>query len=189
MASNEYPLYATAVLLPALAFPAWILTIPPLVFHYGQQNLPATSLVLWLMFMNFFNSINPLIWPRDNIDEWFSGNVLCDIEVRLYIGAAVGLGASIAMTFRRLAIVMDTSNITIAPSRSHRIREKVFEALWCWGYPILMIIIYYIVQPIRYYVFGISGCVSAYNLSWVSIVLSAMWPPITICFAAYYAGK
>jgi pheromone a factor receptor len=93
------------------------------------------------------------------------------------------------MILRRLAKVMDTSNITISPSRNKVFQEKVLEILWCWGYPAFMILIYYVVQPLRYYIHGISGCIVPYNLSWVSIVLGAMWPPITIMFAAWYAGK
>jgi pheromone a factor receptor len=187
--ADPYLLYATAVILPVLAFPAWFLCIPPFIWHFSQRNIAAWSLVLWIILMNFFNFINPLIWPRDNVSEWYNGEGLCDIEVRIFVGISVALASCTAMIMRKLAKVMDTGNIEIAPSRKKLIREKVLEVLWCWGYPAFMILIYYVVQPLRYYIFGISGCIVAYNLSWVSIVLGAMWPNITICFASYHAGR
>lgn len=188
-AVNTFPVYGTSIILPIVAFPSWILCIPPLVWHFSQRNIAAWSLILWIILVNFFNSINPLIWPTDNIPTWWNGDGLCDIEVRVFVGSAVALPACTTMIMRKLARVMDTTNITIAPSRNERIREKALEILWCWGYPALMMVVYYIVQPLRYYIFAISGCVPAYNLSWASIVFGQMWTPITLCFAAYYAGK
>jgi pheromone a factor receptor len=187
--TGPYPLYATAVILPALALPAWLLCITPLVWHISQSNIAAWSLILWIILMNFFNFINPLIWPRDNIEEWYNGHGLCDVEVRVFVGLSVGLPSCTAMILRKLAKVMDTRNMTVRSNRNKVIRENALEVLWCWGYPFVMIIIYYVVQPLRYYIYGISGCIVAYNLSWVSIVLGAMWPPITICVSACYAGK
>jgi pheromone a factor receptor len=182
-------LYPNAILLPVLAFPAWILCIPPFVWHASQRNVAAASLILWIMLINFCNSINPLLWSHDNITEWWDGNVLCDIEVRLFIGSGVGLASCVAMIMRKLATVMDTRNITIAPSRAQVLREKMLDYLWCWAFPALMMLVYYIVQWCRYFLFGISGCVVVYDSSWPSVVLGPMPGTIAICFAAYYAGK
>ncbi|KAF2012661.1 STE3-domain-containing protein [Aaosphaeria arxii CBS 175.79] len=177
-----------AIILPILAFPAWILCIPPLVWHFSQRNIAAWSLIAWSILGNFFNSINPLIWPRENILEWYGGAGLCDIEARVLVGYSVALAACVTMIIRKLANVMDTRNIVVAPSHGSRIREKVFEGLVCWGYPALLMLVYFIVQPIRYIIYQIGGCGPAYDASWVSIVLSLMWPLITIGFASYFAG-
>jgi pheromone a factor receptor len=182
------PLYPQAVILPLLAFPSWILCIPPLFWQLRQGNISAGSLILWVMMINFFNSINPLIWPRDNITQWWDGNVWCDINVRIQVGAIVGTTASTAMIVRRLAMVMDTSNMTVSPGRNSKLKEKALEILWCWVYPLILIIVYYFVQPVRYLIYGIIGCLSAYDTSWPSIVLSFMWAPITTMVAACYAG-
>ncbi|KAF2112004.1 pheromone A receptor-domain-containing protein [Lophiotrema nucula] len=182
-----YPRYYTAILLPALAFPAVILDIPPLVWHMWQRNIAAWSLILWAMIVNFQNAINPLIWPRDNVADWWDGQGLCDIEVRIYLGAIVALPAATAMVMRKLARVMDTRNITVATSRKSRMKEGVLEIVWCWGFPAFQILTYYIVQPIRYFIFGISGCVVAYDTSWPSAVVSWMWGPITMLVSAGYA--
>jgi pheromone a factor receptor len=50
-----------------------------------------------------------------------------------------------------------------------------------------MMLVYYFVQPIRYFIFGISGCGAAYDASWPSIVAIWMWQPIIITVGSYYA--
>ncbi|KAF2272753.1 STE3-domain-containing protein [Westerdykella ornata] len=187
-ASPQYPLYTNAIILPILAFPSWVLCILPLIWHFSQRNIAAWSQICWIILFNFCNFINPLIWPRDNTSEWYDGRGLCDIEVRIFISGGVALPACTAMIMRKLAKVMDTSNLTMIPSRNRVRYEKTLEIFWCWGYPAIMSILYYIVQSRRYYIFAISGCNAPLSLSWVSVVLMAMWPLITIVVGALYAG-
>ncbi|RAR14321.1 pheromone b alpha 2 receptor [Stemphylium lycopersici] len=181
------PTYPQAMLFPVFAFPAWTLCLPSMIWHFRQANVAAGSAILWIILHNFFNSINALIWPRDNLTEWWDGSIWCDIHVRLQVGSYVGLAASAAIITRKLAKVMDTRNITVSISRGSKIREKVWELVWCWGAPLLLIIVYYVVQPARYMIYGIVGCLPAYDTSWPSIVLSIMWFPITMAFASYWA--
>lgn len=159
-----------------------------MIWHFSQRNVAAGSLILWIVLNNVFNSINPLIWPRDDIFDWWDGNVWCDINVRIQIGGTVGLAACTAMIVRKLAKVMDTSNITISSSRKSKAKEALLEIFWCWVYPLIMILVYYVVQPVRYLLFGIVGCISGFDTSWPSMVLSFMWGPITMLVAAFYAG-
>ncbi|KAH9872594.1 hypothetical protein J1614_004987 [Plenodomus biglobosus] len=181
------PLHPQAILLPVFAFPAWILCLPSLVWHFSQGNIAVGSVITWVVLNNFCNSINPLIWPRDNMREWFDGNIWCDIGVRIQVGTIVGIASSTAMVIRKLARVMDTTNIIVSSSRNSKLKDKIWEVVWCWGYPIFIIILFYLVQPIRYFIFGIVGCISGYDTSWPSIVLSFIWGPITMLVATYYA--
>ncbi|KAJ5061440.1 pheromone A receptor-domain-containing protein [Bipolaris maydis] len=185
--SMDAPIYTQAILFPAFAFPAWILCVPAMVWHFRQANIAAGSNVLWIILHNFFNSINALIWPRDNLLEWWDGNVWCDIHVRIQVASYVGVAASAAMITRKLARVMDTRNITVSSSRSSRVREKIWESVWCWGAPMVLAIVYYVVQPARYTIYGIVGCQSTYDNSWPSLVLSIMWFPITMAFATFWS--
>ncbi|KAF1957520.1 STE3-domain-containing protein [Byssothecium circinans] len=183
-----YPTYASAVFLPVIAFPATLLCVPPMIWHFKQRNVAAGSLMLWLTLINFFNAINPLIWPRDNVMEWWNGEGLCDIQVRIQVGAVVAFTSCSGVIARRLANVMDTRNITVAPSKRSRIVEKVLEIVCCWVIPLLIMIIYYVIQRVRYFIFAISGCVAAYDPSWPSVVLVWMWGPISTIIASYFAG-
>jgi pheromone a factor receptor len=187
--SIDAPISTQAILFPALAFPAWILCIPSMAWHFRQANVAAGSIILWLMLHNFFNSINALIWPRDNIPEWWDGRVWCDIHVRIQVGSYIGVAASASMITRKLARVMDTRNITVSSSRGSKTRERIWEIAWCWGAPLVLVIVYYVVQSARYFVFGIVGCLPAYDTSWPSLVVNIMWFPITTMFATYWSGK
>lgn len=187
-AEDPYKLYPQAVALPILAFPSWILCISPMFWHLSQRNIAAGSLIFWLILLNFFNSINPLIWPRDNLEEWYNGAGLCDIEVRIQVGASVALAACTAVIARRLANVMDTRNIIVAPSKRSVLVEKILEIGFCWVYPAILMITYYIVQPFRYYIFGISGCTAAFDSSWPSLAIVWVWGCLTTLVAAFYSG-
>jgi pheromone a factor receptor len=131
MSNMIAPLSPQAIILPVLAFPSWVLYTPPLFWQVRQGNIAAGSLILWVMMVNFFNSINPLIWPRDDLNEWWDGNIWWDIIVRIQVGAIVGTTASTAMIVRRLARVMDTSNMTVSTSRNSKLKEKALETFWC----------------------------------------------------------
>jgi pheromone a factor receptor len=181
------PLGIQAIILPAVAFPAWIICLPPLVWHFRQGNMAAGSLILWVISAPFFLSINALIWPRDNLSEWWDGDVLCDIQARIQVATVVGATASSAMILRKLARVMDTNNMTVSSSHGTKLKEKVLEIVWCWLFPLLLVLVYYIVQPVRYIIWGIVGCLAAYDTSWPSIVLIFMWGPLTTLVAAGYA--
>ena len=184
----DAPLYTSAVLFPIVAFTSWIICIPPTVWHFQQSNVAMGSFILWIILQNFFNSINPLIWPRDNLIDWWDGSVWCDIQVRLQIGCGVALAVSSALIVRKLARVMDTSNITVSNSRSSKTKEIIWEAVWCWGAPLLLMVVYYVIQPVRYMLYGIVGCIATFDTSWPSIVIIYIWAPIAMCFAAYWAG-
>lgn len=160
-----------------------------MIWHFSQRNIAAGSLILWMIVINFFNFINPLIWPRDNMEDWWDGEGLCDIQARIQVGAVVALPACAVIIARRLANVMDTNNITMIPSKRSILIERLLEIGCCWVYPGILMITYYIVQPFRYFVFGISGCVAAYASSWPSLVVVWIWGCITILIAAFYAGK
>jgi pheromone a factor receptor len=181
--------YINAILLPLFAFPAWILCCIPMGWHFSQHNIAAGSLLLWVVLVNFFNSINPLIWPDDNLEQWWHGHGWCDISIRVQVGAGVAIASCAAMIVRKLAMVMDTSKMTVSSSRSPGIKEKLIEIIWCWGWPMVLIAMHAIVSGVRYMIFGIVGCISEYHASWPSLALGYIWTPITTLGAAYYASK
>lgn len=189
MSDGEYPLYPTVILFSVLGWLSWLLCVPPLIWHFSQRNVAAGSLILWIILLNFSLGINPIIWPRDNVEEWWNGVGWCDINVRIQIGALGGCGASTVMILRKLAKVLDTRNITVSSSRSSKLKGQLVELAWCWVYPLILILLYIPVQSVRYNIYAIEGCISAYRPTWKAVVLNIMWPPITMTVALYYAGK
>ncbi|KAI9870902.1 MAG: a-factor receptor [Pleopsidium flavum] len=188
MASSSFGLSPAAIAVPTLSFITLVLCLPPFVWHVKNRNIAASSLVFWIFLDNFFNFINALIWPTDDIASWWNGAGLCDVEVKLMAAATVGLTGSMACIMRNLAQVMDTDRTVLEPSRARRRKEGALNVLFCFGCPVYLMVIHYLVQPNRYYIFAIAGCTTSYDNSWPSIALVFIWPPILCVLAAYYGA-
>ncbi|KAF2452296.1 GPCR fungal pheromone mating factor, partial [Lineolata rhizophorae] len=183
-----YPLYPAAVILPTLAAVVILLDVPPLVWHARNRNLAAFSLVSWIILLNLFNFVNPLIWPRDDIPNWWNGEGLCDIQARLIVGASVGVPGCMLCIMLSLARVLDTDRGDLTPTKSQRFRRRLMELLLCFGFPIVIMIVYYVVQSRRYWIHGIAGCNWDYHPSWASIVVVLVWPTVLEVFDAIIAA-
>ncbi|KAL6713188.1 a-factor receptor [Lecanora helva] len=187
MADTDYPITPTAIAVPVLAFITIILDIAPLAWHIRNRNLAASSLVFWVLLPNLMNVINAVIWPTDNTASWWDGSGLCDVEAKLMIALSFVLVASLLCIMRSLARVLDTRRTVLSPSRSQRRQQMIIECLLCFGSPIYSMIAHYIVQPSRYYVFAISGCVTSVDNSWPKLALIYIWPPIMCLVVVYYS--
>lgn len=185
----DTPLAVSAVLLPFLAFITVVIDTPPLVWHIQNRNLAAAGLVFWIILVNLMNTVNALIWPRDNIDQWWLGYGLCDVEIELMVGANLAGPGCVICIMRRLANVLDTDNTILSLSKSQRRKRLALELTLCFGVALLMMPINYIIQPSRYAITSIAGCITTWSPSWPTIVLVFMWPLIFCVIAAYYAGK
>lgn len=183
---KRYPL---AVAIPILSFVAIALCIPPLILHTKNRNFPAASLICWSLVLNLFNIINALLWPTDDVDSWWDGTGLCDVEVKIMVAGYVAVPGTIMCIFRSLAIVLDTNRATLVPTKTQRLRNHLMNTLFCVIVPVIAMITHYVWQRSRYYLYAISGCVNNFDESWVSFVLAYMWPPIICLIAGYYCCK
>ncbi|KAJ6034838.1 uncharacterized protein N7446_009593 [Penicillium canescens] len=181
--TKRHPL---AVGLPILSFFSITLGIPPLLLHAKNRNFPATSLVSWSILLNLFNIINALTWPNDDVDSWWDGAGLCDIELKFMVAGYVGVPGSLMCIFRSLAIVLDTDRATLVPSKGQRWRNRFMDMLFCVVVPVIAMITHIVWQKSRYLLYSISGCVNDFDESWVSLVLAFIWPPVICLAAAYY---
>jgi pheromone a factor receptor len=186
---DTYPLHASAVVLPVFSAIALALDIAPFVWHVRGRNVGAASLIFWITLLLLMNIVNPIIWPRDNFADWWIGHGLCDIEIRLQLGASVGCPAAASCILRRLAQVLDTKRITVKTGASDKRRQTVMDLLICFGAPVAVMISYYAVHVNRYDLFAITGCSWPIDDSWVSIALVLIWPVIFCVFCVYYAGQ
>ena len=184
--TKRHPL---AVGLPILSFFSITLGIPPLLLHAKNRNFPATSLVSWSILLNLFNIINALTWPNDDVDSWWDGAGLCDIELKFMVAGYVGVPGSLMCIFRSLAIVLDTDRATLVPSKGQRWRNRFMDMLFCVVVPVIAMITHIVWQKSRYLLYSISGCVNDFDESWVSLILAFIWPPVICLAAAYYCCK
>lgn len=183
-----FPIMPNAIAVPILALISLIIDTAPFAWHIRNRNLGASSLVFWVIISNLMNFINPLIWPTDNIQQWWHGQIFCDIEIKLMMAANFGVVGSMACIMRNLAKALDTEQTNLSLSKAQRRRQTVMNGLFCFGGPIYVMLIHYIVQPNRYYIFAISGCTSSFDNSWPKLVLVFIWPPIICLVDAYYSG-
>jgi len=179
--------YPQAVLLAILSFIAVLLNLPPLFWHFKNRNIAAALLVGWLVVNNFFFFLNAIIWPNDNTtaDTFYQGVGLCDVEVRVMIGRSTALPATTFCILKSLADVMDTSKIAMTKSKAQRARAMALDLGMGLGLPALIMILYYIVQPCRFVLLGISGCQPGFFPHPLSIVILAL-PPVLLTLADVY---
>ncbi|KAI9748081.1 MAG: a-factor receptor [Lichina confinis] len=182
----DYRRSAGAIALPILAIFSIVLVVPPGIWHVKNRNVGACSLLFWITLANLFVFMNALIWPTDNIGSWWRGYGLCDVQVKLTWGFAAGSAGSIACIMRNLARVMDVDRAVVRTTQAQRRRQTIVDLLWCFGCPIYVMSVDYIVQTYRYYIFTVAGCTPAIDSSWLAIVLVIIWGPIFCLLAAFY---
>lgn len=178
-----------AIGLVILAAIAILLDIPCIIWHGKSRNTAACCLVGWIIILNLFNFINPIIWPNDDFPNQWQGQGLCDIEAKLQVGSYLGLTGALAAIMRDLCHVMNTKRIELVPSHKRQVMNRIITGTLCFGFPILIMGLHYIVQSVRYYVFDIDGCAAAIDSSWLAVVLVEMWPLILAVVDAGLASK
>ncbi|CAK4030981.1 Pheromone a factor receptor [Lecanosticta acicola] len=181
---HSYPL---AVVLGFFSLLVVLLNLPPLVQHYRNRNIGATALVAGVILANFQNLLNAIIWPNDDYDNWFNGAGLCDIEVKLQMFRQVLFPASVACILRALANVMNTDRAAWISTTAQKKRQLVIDLLCVVGAPSLQMILHIIVQPLRYYLYGIIGCQAVTDGSWLAFLLLLLPPLLWTVVDAYYA--
>lgn len=188
-AGQTAQVYLSAVLLAIVSLIITLLIIPPMIWHFRNRNIGATMLVAWVIILLFFTFVNAILWPNDDLDHWYNGVGLCDVEVKIQVASQVAFPASMACILRALAAVMDTDNVTLTQTRAQRRRRYAVDLSWCIGFPLLQMLLHYVVQSRRYYLYGIAGCVPAVSKSVVTIFLLVIPPMIWTLIDSYYSGS
>ncbi len=175
--------FAYSVIFATLSLLACLACVPPLLIHIKARNVAAIVLTLGIAILCFLNSLNALIWRSEDQDTWWDGKILCDIEVKLYIGQGVSVDGVLLCLFRQIATILDTEHMSVAPSRRQRNITLVIEICLCIVLPSLVMTAHYVVQRPRYWIRRIAGCTPSFDNSWPSFVLIYIWP-MALCLAA-----
>ncbi|KAJ6528901.1 GPCR fungal pheromone mating factor [Mycena capillaripes] len=159
--------------LQAAPFVATGLVFCTLPHHWRVKNLATLSIIAWLSAYNLIYGVNALIWAGNaeiHVPVW------CDIATKIKIGADVGLpGCCLCMAKRlnRIAYGLEMS--------PRGWRHRTLDILLCWGFPVIIMVLHYIVQGHRFDIIEDIGCLPAIYVSWPSIFildLSAFIPAI-----------
>lgn len=189
ISKSKYPtMYPQAVALPFLSIIATLVLITPLVLHAKNRNFPAASILVWFILLNLFNIFNSFIWPNDDIESYWDGVGLCDIEAKVMIASYVAVPGGLLCVFRSLAAVLDTRCAMLVPTKIQRWKTRGMEILFCVFVPVASMLTHIVYQRSRYMIYGITGCINDFDQSIMSLVLSFIWPPIICVIASYYCG-
>lgn len=181
-------LYPQAVAIPLLSIIAICITIMPMVLHAKNKNFPAWCILFWFILLNLFNIINAFIWPTDDIDSWWDGVGLCDIEVKVMIASYVAVPGGLVCVFRSLARVLDTRCASLVPTKKQRWWDRGMEMLFCVFVPAASMVTHIVYQKSRYMIYAVSGCINNFDDSAMSLALAFIWPPVICLIACYYCG-
>ncbi|KAJ7761615.1 pheromone A receptor-domain-containing protein [Mycena maculata] len=166
-------LWLPSLALTAAPFIALGLILVTLPHHWRVKNLATMAIIIWLSVYNLTYGVNALIWAG-NVN--ITVPIWCDIATKLKIGADAGLpGTSLCMA-RRLNRI--AHGFEMAPRGW---RHLGLDIMLCFGFPVIVMALHYIVQGHRFDILEDLGCIPAIYISWPSILildLSAFIPAV-----------
>jgi len=128
-------------------------------------------LAIYVSIMCLFLAIDTIVWSNNfNIIT----PVWCDIETHVGVASLVGIPACTLVITRRLCKIIQRRSFVIS-KRSKR-NELIFDLGVTVGFPIVITILYYIVQGARFEVLEELGCSPNELDSGLTIILSNVWP-------------
>jgi pheromone a factor receptor len=181
-----YPLPVASVVLPILSASAFLLGIPPLVWHVRNRNLGASCMIAWFLPVQLIYVVNPIIWSRDNTADWWDGSGLCDVEIRLLIASTIAVPGAITCIMRGLARILDVER---PPFHGASRWGRILDVMLCFGLPLVLVSVYYVFQPTRYAIYTSTGCNWLLARTWGSIVVMRMGPFILSIVNGYLASE
>lgn len=171
----------------ALAFftlASFFLLLPPFAWHLRSRNIPAISLIVWLLYGNLKSFVNVILWGGDSPDV-FNGEVYCDVVVRLDAASSTGKIAAIAALSFNLYMVLAASSTAFLESSR---RRSIINVCMCWITPIFIMATLYVVQHRRYAIVRYRGCLLVADGSYATLFLYAWWAILWSVVAAIFAA-
>jgi pheromone a factor receptor len=150
--------------------------------NYKSPKNPPSAMIFagWVFMGNFLSFLDSIIWAGSNPEEWWDGQIYCDISSRIKSEFSIGIpGASIGLC-RFLA------ETTL--QLSQEVNRGFFDIFFGLILPLLNSALKFTVSPTRYMISGVNGCTGVTDDSWPGIPLYYLWNPVLSIVAAIYAG-
>lgn len=174
-----------ANLISGFSFIAFVILIPPFVWHVKCHNIPAVSLIIWLMYSNITGFINAIIWGGPDFYQVYDGRGYCDVAIKLKVGSSTGKLCAISALALQLLMILRANNPAFMNNKSTR--KIITDLCICWITPIVIMATSYVVQAQRIGILRYDGCNGLYATTWVTIVLIVMWNVIWALIAMIFS--
>ncbi|EGN92608.1 hypothetical protein SERLA73DRAFT_65462, partial [Serpula lacrymans var. lacrymans S7.3] len=136
-----------------VAFLAALLLLLPLPWHWRARNVATLAIIAWLFVINVIYGVDAIVWGN-NVNIVIP--VWCDITSKLIIGANFALPAACLCVCIHLEQVASVRQARTTSDEKRR--RQIFEALMCFGLPLLFMGLHYIVQGHRFDIIEEYGC-------------------------------
>jgi pheromone a factor receptor len=166
----------------ALSIIGAILQVPLIIFYFRTRNIPVVFLAGWYFIICTISILSIAIWGNDNIEDWWNGEVFCDIVIRLQVGYNCGVLCATCAIARNLSKILANDKPQL---NNNSFSSRIADVAICGIMPLLLLALVYIVQVRRYLVYQYQGWTLALT-SWVRIPLILIWPTVWALIASGY---
>jgi pheromone a factor receptor len=183
--------HVSRVFMCIVCFLGIILPLPTFRAYYKRRapttfpgcNMIALNCLLCLQYL-----INAIIWPTQDINDWWDGTGLCDIQAPLKYPFTLSLALSLWRLMNALATAV-RGQPQFELSNAERRKLLLKEALYCWLVPLVQIPLSYLVRKGRFAVVPVMGCADLLDDSWLKFLIITVWCPLVMLLTSYSAGK
>ncbi|EDR00817.1 STE3-like pheromone receptor [Laccaria bicolor S238N-H82] len=172
-----YPLF------PVFSFIGFVLCLIPLPWHLHAWNSGTCAFMIWTALSCLVGFVNSIVWSG-NVNN--PAPIWCDISSKIIIGVSIGIPAATLCISRRLYSL--TSVRTVSITRDDKRRMVIIDLCISLGFPVLIMILHYIIQGHRFDILEDIGCYPVVYNTLPSYFLYFMWPVFLGVVSFFYSG-
>lgn len=180
-------LTANLVVRVVLGVIANLVCLVPLRLLYRNGEFAAVVFIIVVEIKNIFTIVMALIWRNDNMESWWPGYGLCDIQQHVYNGCAGIYVTCLLAIMRNLAHqvgILRANPLTLREKR----RRNLIQALIIFPLPIVQLTFTWPLAAQRYMVGTLMGCNWVPAPTWPFLVFFIIAELAISVVAAIYAG-
>lgn len=132
--------------------------------------------------------INALIWRNDNVATWYAGYGWCDLQVYLNFAMDTAFNICLFEIMRGLHTKIGLNRVT-SLTTSERRRQHLISAAVIFTFPVVQVVLTYLLMLRRYNISTLVGCTTIYHFDWLFFVFYVLPTPVFVMLAAFLAGK
>ncbi|KAL6791863.1 pheromone A receptor domain-containing protein [Trichoderma sp. SZMC 28012] len=163
-----------------------LICLIPLQLLYRNGEFAAVVFILNMELENLRNIVNALIWRNDDVESWWPGYGLCDVDGHLH-NFCISLYATCLLAIMRNLAIQIGSLRANPPSRREKRRRNIIQALIIFPLPLVQVAWTYPLAQQRYYVGTLVGCFWPTASAWPTIVFEILPQAVVSVITAGYA--